>query len=168
MTKGQGYYQPKWYEVGLDTLSQVNVLSSRFLVDIHEGTSSFRGLGNQGRTTSHIGTLPVLPGLQCQVCDECAESILSFSKVKKTGVDITYNSYKECFIVHASSGDIEFYQRGDLYLADFRDYVTSNAIPAMITLEREQLFERATVKRAQETGFLSGMLVSHLNRPQST
>ena len=39
MTKGQGYYQPKKYEVGLDTLSQVNVLSSRFLVDIHEGTS---------------------------------------------------------------------------------------------------------------------------------
>ena len=28
-----GYYQPKWYEVGLDTMSQVNVLNSRFLTD---------------------------------------------------------------------------------------------------------------------------------------
>jgi len=43
-TGGKSYYQPQWYEVGLDTLSQVNVLNSRFLENIVPGQSSFKGL----------------------------------------------------------------------------------------------------------------------------
>jgi len=35
MDGGDGvYYQPKWYEVGLDTMSQVNEMNSRFLVNL--------------------------------------------------------------------------------------------------------------------------------------
>ena len=44
---GKGYYQLQWFEVGLDTLSQVNVLNSRFLEDFRPGDLSFKGLGNQ-------------------------------------------------------------------------------------------------------------------------
>jgi len=91
MTTGpRNYYQPKWYEVGLDTLSQVNILNSRFLEDFVPADSSFKGFGNQSRSTSYVGTLPVLPKLKCLVCDDCAASVLSFALIKKTGVDISY------------------------------------------------------------------------------
>ena len=55
-------------------------------------------------------------------------------------------------MVHSRLGDIEFYQRGDLYLADFRPYVTDRALNGMTTQERDALFDKATVKRAQEAG----------------
>jgi len=42
--------------------------------------------------------------------------------------------------------------KGDLYLADFRAYLTNQAISAMTTKEREELCEKAVVKRAQEAG----------------
>jgi len=48
--------------------------------------------------------------------------------------------------------DIEFIQRGDLYLADFRDHVINRAISAMTTKDREVLFEKAVVKKAQQAG----------------
>jgi len=86
-TNHRNYYHPKWYEVGLDTLSQINILNSRFLTDFVPGDSSFKGLGNQSRSTSYFGTLPVIPGLQYSVCDDCAALILSFALVKKAGVD---------------------------------------------------------------------------------
>ena len=123
-TNPRNYYQPKWYEVGLDTLSQVNVLNSRFLTDFVPGDSGFKGIGGQRRSTSYFGTLPLIPGLQCSVCDDCAASIISFALVKKAGVKISYDDSQECFVVHSRLGDVEFYQRGDLYLADFRPYVT--------------------------------------------
>ena len=44
-TSPRNYYQPKWYEVGLDTMSQVNVLNSRFLTDFVPGDSGFKGIG---------------------------------------------------------------------------------------------------------------------------
>jgi len=115
-TTPRNYYQPKWYEVGLDTLSQINILNSRFLTDFVPGDSSFKGLGNQSRSTSYFGTLPMIPGLQCSVCDDCAALILSFALVKKAGVKISYNEAEERFVVHSRLGDIEFYQRGDLYV----------------------------------------------------
>jgi len=149
---GKGYYQPQWFEVGLDTLSQFNVLHSRFLEDFRPGDLSFKCLGNQTRSTSYMGTLPLIPELVCQVCDDCAASVLSFSQIKKVGVKITFDSVKDSSIVHTRNGDVEFAQRGDLYLADFRSHLTNRAINAMTTKEREELFEKAVVKRAQEAG----------------
>jgi len=67
-------------------------------------------------------------------------------------VEITYDGDKECFVMHTRSGDIEFYMRGYLYLADFREYITDDAISCMTTSEREALFNKAIVKRAQEAG----------------
>jgi len=149
---GKGYYQPKWYEVGLDTLSQVNVLNTRFLQDFIPGDLSFKGLGKQSRSTPYTGTLPLIPELVCQVCDDCAASVLSFSQIHRTGVKITFDSSRDSFIVHTIHGDIEFAQKGDLYLADFREYLTNRAISAMTTKEREELFEKTVVKKAQQAG----------------
>ena len=55
-------------------------------------------------------------------------------------------------MVHSRLGNIEFYQRGDLYLANFRAYVTDRALNGMTTQEQEALFDKTTVKRAQEAG----------------
>ena len=149
---GKGYYQPKWYEVGLDTLSQVNVLNSRFLQDFIPEDLSFKGLGNQSRSTSYTGTLPLIPELVCQVCDDCTASVFSFSQIQRAGVKITFNSSRDSFIVHTTHGDIEFTQKGDLYLEDFREYLTNRAISAMTTKEREGLFEKTVVKKAKQAG----------------
>jgi len=151
-TGGKTYYQPQWYEVGLDTLSQVNVLNSRFLENIVPGQSSFKGLGNQACATSYLGSMAIFPGLECQVCDDCVASILSFAQIKKTGVKISYDGDQEMFTVHSKVGDLEFKQRGDLYLADFRPYITDRALIGMTTEEREAMFNKAMVKSAKEAG----------------
>jgi len=72
--------------------------------------------------------MAIFPGLKCQVCDDCVASILSFAQIKKTGVKISYDGDEETFIVHPKVGDLEFKQRGDLYLADFRPYITNRAL----------------------------------------
>ena len=46
----------------------------------------------------------------------------------------------------------KFYQRGNLYLVDFRDHLTNRALNAMTTKDREQLCDKGMVKRAQEAG----------------
>ena len=124
-------------------MSQVNVLNSRFLIDIVPGDTGFRALDNKRRPTSEVGTLPLLPTLECEVCDDCAASVLSFSKVKRTGVRITYDEDRDCFIMHTQSKDIEFHMKGFLYVADFRHYITDQAIACMTTSEREALFNKA-------------------------
>jgi len=149
---GDSYYQPKWYEVGLDSMSQVNVMNSRFLVDFIPAELSFKGLSSQTRKTSYSGSLPLLPGLVCQVCDDCAASVLSMAQIKKTGVKVSYDGNKDCFTIHTPKGDINFIQKGDLYLADFSQYVTDRALIAMLTKQREEMFEKSIAERAQEAG----------------
>jgi len=99
-----------------------------------------------------VGTLPLIPGLVCQVCDDCVASVLSLSQVKKTGAKISYDGREDCFIIHLAKGDITFVQRGDLYLADFSDHITDRALSGMTTKEREEMYENSVVKRAQEAG----------------
>jgi len=149
---GESYYQPKWYEVGLDSMSQVNVMNSRFLVDFIPVESSFKGLSSQARKTSYSGSLPLIPGLKCMVCDDCVASVISMAQVKKLGIKISYDDREGCFIIHSIKGNIKFALKGDLYLADFSDYVTDRALSAMTTKQREEMFERSVVKRAQEAG----------------
>jgi len=96
--------------------------------------------------------MAILPGLECQVCDDCVASILSFAQIKKTGVKISYDGEEEMFIVHSKVGDLEFKQRGDLYLADFRPYITDRALVGMTRQEREAMFNMAMVKSAKEAG----------------
>jgi len=151
MDAGDGvYYQPKWYEVGLDTMSQVNVMNSRFLVDFMPVDGSFKGLSSAAKKTSYTGTLPLFPELKCLVCDDCAASVISMGKVKKLGIKISYNDDEGYYILHTTKGNIKFVLKGDLYIADFRDHVTNRAVSAMTAKDREQLFDKGMVKRAQE------------------
>jgi len=47
---------------------------------------------------------------------------------------------------------LEFKQHGDLYLADFRPYITDRALIGMTTQQREAMFNKAMVKSAKEAG----------------
>ena len=140
MDDGDGvYYQPKWYEVGLDTMSQVNVMNSRFLVDFTPCEGGFKGLASQkGKKTSYTGTLPLIPQLKCIVCDDCVASVLSQGQVEKAGIKISYNDEEGYYILHTKNGNIKFVLKGDLYIADFRSHLTNRAISAMTTRESER------------------------------
>jgi len=149
---GDSYYQPKWYEVGLDSMSQVNVMNSRILEDFVPAESSVKVLSSQTRKTSYTGSLPLILGLVCMVCDDCVASVVSMAQVKKLGIKISYDDREDCFVIHSAKGNIKFTQKGDLHLADFTDFVTDRAVSARTTKQREEMYERSVVKRAQETG----------------
>ena len=72
------------------------------------------------------------------------------AQVKKLGIKISYDDREDCFVIHSAKGNIKFTMKGDLNLADFTDHVTDRAMSAMTTKQREELFERSVVKRAQE------------------
>jgi len=94
------YYQPKWYEVSLDTMSQVNIMNSRFLVDLIPAEGGFKGLSSQAKKTSYFGTWPLIPELKCMVCDDCVASVISMAQVKKLGIKISYDDSEGYFILH--------------------------------------------------------------------
>ena len=119
MDGADGFYQPKWYEVGLNNMSQVNVSNARFLVDFTPCDGSFKGLSSHGKQTSYTGTLPLIPELKCLVCDDCVASVISKGQVKKLGIKISYNDDEGYYILHTMKGDFKFVLKGDLYLADF-------------------------------------------------
>ena len=139
---------PKWYEVGLDSCSQVNVLNSRFLKNIRQGTGSFIGIMDQGRSTSLVGDLEGF--FECQVCDDCAASVLCEADVEDM-YPITYVQGVSK-TVHTPNGDIVFYRRVKMYLADFRPWITDQAMTLMTTKDREALFNKSTVERAKLAG----------------
>jgi hypothetical protein len=139
---------PKWYEVGLDSCSQVNVLNSRFLKNIRQGTGSFIGIMDQGRSTSLVGDLEGF--FECQVCDDCAASVLCEADVEDM-YPITYVQGVSK-TVHTPNGDIVFYRRIKMYLADFRPWITDRAMSLVTTRDREALFNKSTVERAKLAG----------------
>ena len=73
-------------------------------------------------------------------------------QVKKVGIKISYNDDEGYYILHTKNGNIKFVLKGDLHIADFRGHLTNRAISAITTKEREELFEKVVVKRAQEAG----------------
>jgi len=87
------------------------------------------------------------------VCDDCVASFVSFAQVRKTGVKIVYDGDNETFNVHTKVGIVlEFKLRGDLYLADFRPYITDRAFAGMTVQQREAMFNKAMVKSAKDAG----------------
>jgi len=55
--------------------------------------------------------------------------------------------------VHTKSGVVlEFKLHGDLFLADFRPYITDRAFAGMTVEQREAMFNKAMVKSAKEAG----------------
>ena len=139
---------PKWYEIGLDTMSQVNVCNPRLLTNIRPSQGSYRGLSGPTSTTTYEGDLNGF--FPCQVCDTCSASILSAADVEDL-YPITYQQGVS-YTVHMGDRDLVFYRKDNLYVADFSDWITDAGLSMMTIEEREQIFSKKQVKQAQEAG----------------
>ena len=138
----------EWYHVGLDSCSQVNVVNPRFLKNIRPGRGNYVGLKGESQKTVLVGDLDGF--FECQVCDTCAASILSFSDV----MDLYNVSYDPeiGFTVHMDDRDLIFRRHGKIFLADMRDWVTPGGLAMMTTQEREAMYTKRQVQNAKKAG----------------
>ena len=67
MTRQSADYMPSWYEIRLDSISQVNVVNSRFLSNIRRSSGSYAGLSGSNTATTLEGDLEYF--FPCQIHD---------------------------------------------------------------------------------------------------
>lgn len=121
----------------MDSCIQENVVNSRFLTNIRQGTGTFVGLLDDGRSTNLVGDLHVF--FECQVCDDCAASVLCEADVEDL-FPITYIQGVSK-TVHTPFGDKVFRRRIQMYLPDFRPWI-NNRLSLTTTSEREGQFNK--------------------------
>ena len=138
---------PEWFEIALDSCSQVNIVNPRFLTNNRPGDGEKVGLSGTSSATKLIGDLEEF--FPCMVCDTCAASVLSMRDVEAI-YPITY--IKGLFTVHMANRDLTFYERDGLYLADFRDWITAGGLSMMTVAEREAMYTRKQLSGAQRAG----------------
>ena len=138
---------PEWFEIALDSCSQVNIVNPRFLTNIRPGDGEYAGLSGTSSATKLIGNLEEF--FPCVVCDTCAVSVLSMRDVEAI-YRITY--IKGQFTVHMVNRDLTFYERDGLYLADFRDWITARGLSMMTVEEREGMYTKKQLAAAQKAG----------------
>jgi len=148
MTRKSGSKHLQWYEVALDSCSQVNVFNPRFLTNIRSGTGSYVGLSGAAKMTNLVGDLEGF--FECQVCETCAASVLCMSDVEEL-YPITYDQGKS-YTVHMEDKDVVFYNKNKIYVADFSEWITEGGISMMTVQERESMFSKKQVKAAKEAG----------------
>ena len=148
MTRQSENFMPRWYEVVLDNGSQVNVVNPRFLKNIRPGSGTYVGVSGDKNETSLVGDLEGF--FTCQVCDTCTASVLCQYDVEKL-YPITYIPTVS-YTVHMPEKDVVFYQRNKIYVADFSEWITPNALSFMTKEERESMFTKKQVRAAQMAG----------------
>ena len=143
-TKGQGLRRN---DVCLDNCSEVSVMHPRFLTDLRKMENiGFAGLSG---ATTNIDTVGHLEDFfDCLACQECTANILSQSEIEDK-YEITYVQ-GEKYIVHLPDRDLEFKRKGKLYVADMSDWVTTPTRVHATTAERERLYTKKEVVRAQQ------------------
>jgi len=86
----------KYYEIILDSGSQVDVVHPRFLRNLRESEGGFKGLSGQEMNTSYVGELEGF--FECIACEDCAVNVLSQSDVGDK-FPLTFNP-GHLYIVH--------------------------------------------------------------------
>jgi Reverse transcriptase (RNA-dependent DNA polymerase). len=142
----------KYYEVILDSGSQVNIIHPRFLRDVREGHGGCKGLFGSKTKLTKVGMLEGF--FECLGSDDTRVSVLSQADVEDA-YDVTYEPGTS-YTVHMGVRDLEFVRRNKLYVADFSDWVNPdyqecNALLNLLTVEeREHMYTRKEVERAHE------------------
>ena len=144
---------PHWYEVGLDNCSQVNIMNSRFLSNIRQSPGGFYSVSRSGKSVSLVGDVEMLGLTNVLVCDDCACSVLSFCQIEDK-FRISYDYDKKQKTVHLPDGrTIVFTRRVNMYLTDWRPYITDPYVMSLMTVEdREHLFTKQQVDSAKLAG----------------
>ena len=134
-------------EVCLDNCSEVSVMHSRFLTDLRKmENTGFAGLSGATTSIDMVGHLEDF--FDCIACDRCTANILSQSDVEEK-YEITYVQ-GEKYTVHLPDRDLEFKRKGKFYVADMSDWVTRPTRVHATTAERERLYTKREVVRAQQ------------------
>ena len=109
------------FKVAIDSASQVNLLHPRFLSNIRESPTSYKGVDSLTSPTEG-GQVGDLEGFfECIASENVRVSILCQDDIEKK-YKITYIQ-GESIVVHMEDRDLEFVKKNKLYVADFSDWI---------------------------------------------
>ena len=145
------------WEVLLDECSEVSVVHPSLLINIREAEGvGFRGLYQESqKDLNQVGDLKDF--FTCQVCSDCSANILCGAMVE----DLYPITYKQGVskTIHMEDRDLVFHRRGCFYVADFRDWLSSEDEVTIATNNKasyafvtEEMFTSKEIKRANEAG----------------
>ena len=146
----------KWYEVCLDSGSQVNIVDPRLLTNIITEEKTYRSM-NGSATTSQTGHLEGF--FKCQASVDCPVNILSMSDVEDI-YPMTWTQ-GESITVHMDEQDLVFTKRDKMWVADFSDWGVqdgdrANQVKESLCLltvkDKEDMYTRREVRKALEAG----------------
>jgi hypothetical protein len=151
-----------FYEVCLDSGSQINIVDPRLLNNLRTSNKTFRSMNG----VSKIDRVGHLDGFfECHACEDCPANILSMADVEDKFA-ITWEP-GESMIVHLEERDIVFKRRDKMWVGDFLDWIVSDeerlvemqAELSLLTVkEKEDLYTMREVRKALEAGgFLKPM-----------
>ena len=112
----------KYYEVLLDSGSQVNIIHPRFLHNLHEGYGGCKGLFGSKTKLTKVGMLEGF--FECLGSDDIRVSVLSQANVEDA-YNVTYEPGVS-YTVHMADRDLQLLQRNILYVSDFSDWLDPN------------------------------------------
>ena len=115
---------------------------------IRPGVGAYIGLKGESTETKMVGDLDGF--FECQVCDNCAASVLCLSDVEAI-YDVTYEP-RIGFTVHMKNRDLIFKKHGKIYLADMRDWAIQAGYSMMTIQEKEAMYTRRQVQAAKKAG----------------
>lgn len=145
----------QYYEVCLDSRSQVNIMDPRLLTNIRDSPRTYRSM-NGTTITSKVGHLAGF--FECQAAEGCTANILSMSDVEDK-YQITWTP-GDSIVVHMDEQDVVFHKRNKMYVTDFSDWIVEEeeleqikTTLSLLTVEdKEALYTRREVKKALEAG----------------
>jgi hypothetical protein len=145
----------EYYEVCLDSGSQVNIVDPRLLKGIKNSKKAYRSM-NGTTTTAKVGYLDGF--FECQACDDCPANIISMSDVEDK-YPMTWIP-GESIIVHMDEQDVVFNKKNKMWVADFSDWIVEEeelqgirtSLSLLTVEEKEALYTRREVRKALEAG----------------
>jgi Zinc knuckle len=147
-TKAASSRLHKIHEVCLDIGSQVNILHSRLLTNIRKHSKAFKSMYGVTRT-EEVGYLDGF--FDCLVCDSCPTNILSMSDIEDK-FRVTYQQ-GESITVHINDGEITFYKRDKMYVADFSAWLDQpGGRRTVLMTQAAHTYSKKEVQQAKEVG----------------
>jgi hypothetical protein len=152
----------EFYEICLDSGSQVNIVDPRLLNNLRTSTKTYRSM-NGTSTTERVGYLDGF--FDCHACVDCPANIISMADVEDH-FPMTWLP-GESIIVHLDERDVIFVRKDKMWVGDFSDWIVSDEerlaemqteLCLLTVKEKEALYTKREVRKALEAGeFLKSM-----------
>jgi len=152
----------EYWEICLDSGSQINIVDPRLLNNLHTASKTFRSM-NGVSTMERVGFLDGF--FECHACDNCPANILSMADVEDRFA-ITWTP-GDSIVVHLEERDIIFTRMNKMWVGDFSDWIITDEerrrelrmdLSLLTVKDKEDLYTKREVTRALEAGeFLKSM-----------